>query len=213
MREATFTGLVWFRGECTKLENNPALQAAAKTGGKFFCCYVGADEQSKSKNRTTRNKILSKKNLETIDKQLRSEYNTSLIIVKKGSLILERLRQIAYILGVQYIYFNRKSERSGLQLQSTLSSLTGLCVQSFDSEVKKLSFSPVESLKNVWKRLTKSPKNYNVTCDDSTNKRLVPVGHPKSLDVSRIAQALRNHERSKPILIPARRKIHQIVAY
>jgi len=206
MSGATVSGLLWIRDECIGLENNPALQAAAKSCGKLFCCYVLTVEQRKWKNGRTSDKILTNHNLESLDQQLRSEYNTSLIIVE-GSLVLDSLRRIAYALGVQCIYFNRKAERGELQLQSTLSSLTGISVESFDREVKNLSFGPVARLRNSWRRLMKSTKRYNIT-SKRINEIFIPVWHLQSLDVSRRVQALRNHERSKPILIPAKRQIH-----
>jgi len=205
MSGATVSGLLWIRDECTGLENNPALQAAAESCGKLFCCYVRTVEQRKSKNGRIRDKILTNQNLESLDQQLRSEYNTSLVIVE-GSLVLNSLRQIAYALGVQCIYFNRKAEKGELQLQSTLSNLTGICVESFD-RVKNLSFGPVARLRNSWSRLMRSTKRCNIT-SKRINEISIPVWHLQSLDVSRRVQALRNHERSKPILIPAKRQMH-----
>merc|ERR1719233_2542881 len=141
MRATGNSALVWIRDNDRRVEDNIAFQVAAKTGVPLFCCYFQSEHITAPKDNTIRPEILSNEDLQSLDNQLRSDYNTRLNIVK-GEVVVDCIRRIASQLSISHIYFNRESDRSGLELESFLSSLTGAYVKSFDSssvEAKKVS--------------------------------------------------------------------------
>merc|ERR1719233_421298 len=141
MRATGNSALVWIRDNDRRVEDNIAFQEAAKTGVPMFCCYFQSENITSSKDSTIRPERLSNEDLQSLDNQLRSDYNTRLNIVK-GEVDVDCIRRIASQLSISHIYFNRESDRSGLELYSFLSSLTGAYVRSVDSssvEAKKVS--------------------------------------------------------------------------
>jgi len=210
MGATSTSALVWIRDNDRRVEDNIALQVAAKTGVPLFCCYFQNENITTSKDNAIRPGILSNEDLQSLDNQLRADYNTRLNIVK-GEVVVDCISHIARQLSINHIYFNRESDRRGLELESVLRSLTGAHVRSFDSSsvaVKKTS--PIRSIwnpRNAWKWLIKFPKNCK---EDSTSK--APIQKKTS---PRRVHDLRKLKRSEPIPIPRRSRgeAHQILAY
>jgi len=199
MRATSTFALVWIRDNDRRMEDNIAFQVAAKTGVPLFCCYFQSENITSSKDNAIRPEILSNEDLQSLDNQLRSDYNTRLNIVK-GEVVVDCIRRIASQLSISHIYFNRESDRSGLELESFLRSLTGAYVRSFDSssvEAKKVSpIWPLSILRNARNWLIRSPKSGK---EDSISKASIPEQNsPRRL------QDLRKLKRSEPIPIPRR---------
>ena len=180
--------IVWFRLDL-RLDDNPALAAAAQLGGKVLPVFVWSPDEEKPWEPGGASRWWLHQSLEALAKSLR-ELHCSLIIRQGAS--LDVLRQLAKATQATHVFWNRRYEPKlrdrDAKIKKTLRA-DGLVVESFNAS---LIFEPAHIVTQEGKPFQVFTAYWNACRNAQVEKPLEapaelpshPVAHVDSLKVS-----------------------------
>ena len=184
--------LVWFRQDL-RIEDNPALAAALKSGRPLIAVYIHAPDEEASWPAGGASKWWLHHALEALDRQLRM--NGSSLVLRNGA-SLENLQEICKTHEVSEVYWNRRYEPAIISRDAKIKKQLrseGIGVQSFSATllyephtIQNRSGKPFRVFTPFWKHLRTLQVETPVTVDIEklTPATKTPLSDPlKSLEL------------------------------
>lgn len=178
--------LLWFRSDL-RLEDNPALQAAARRGHPVIPVFIWDPETEAPWKPGAASRWWLHYSLKSLDQELRKR--KSRLIVRSGK-SRQTIESLVKETGSDAVYFNRRYEFSSRKLEETISRFlkkSGLKVESFNSnllwepwEIKTKTSTPFQVFTSFYKAALSHDKVQTLA---KTPAWVSPRAWPSSLKV------------------------------